>query len=116
VLGRLADVLESDEARGLRLMIVGHTDDRRIAGRPIREQYPTNFHLSTARANAVAELLRDRGVAPQRLGVAGFGAHQPIAPNGTPSDRRKNRRVEVFVMAPDVPVVGWTETIPSVYR
>jgi len=82
----------------------------------VREKYPSNFHLSTARANAVANLLQEKGVAPQRVGVAGFGGHQPIAPNATPRDRRKNRRVEVFVMAPGVPVVGWTETIPSVYR
>jgi len=116
VLARLADVLASPEAENLRLMVVGHTDDRGIAGRPIREKYPSNFHLSTARANAVAEYLQEKGLKPQRLGVAGFGAHQPIAPNGTPRDRRKNRRVEIFVMAPDVPVVGWTETIPSSYR
>jgi len=116
VLAELASVLDDEEAQQLRLMVVGHTDDRGIAGRPVREKYPTNFHLSTARANAVAEFLREKGIAPHRLGVAGFGAHQPVAPNGTSDDRRKNRRVEVFVMAPNVPVVGWTETIPSVYR
>jgi chemotaxis protein MotB len=115
-LARLAAILDSNEAEDLRLMVVGHTDSRGIAGRPVRDQYPTNFHLSTARANAVAQLLQEKGIAPQRVGVAGFGAHQPIAPNATASDRRKNRRVEVFVMAPGVPVVGWTETIPSVYR
>jgi len=115
-LARLAAILNTDDARDLRLMVVGHTDSRGIAGRPVREKYPSNFHLSTARANAVANLLQEKGVAPQRVGVAGFGGHQPIAPNATAGDRGKNRRVEVFVMAPGVPVVGWTETIPSVYR
>ncbi len=83
--------------------------------RPARERYPNNFHLSTARAHAVADRLRREGIGEQRVGVAGFGPHQPIAPNVSPKDRRKNRRVEIFVMAPDVPVVGWTDSISSVY-
>jgi hypothetical protein len=28
-------------------------------------------------------------------------------------DRQKNRRVEIFVMPRDVPVVGWGETRPE---
>ncbi len=116
VLAELARILNTPEGKELRVMVAGHTDNQRIAGRPTREKYPTNFHLSTARAHAVAELLRGKGMEEHRVGVAGFGAHQPIAPNATPEDRRKNRRVELFVLAPHVPIVGWTETIPSVYR
>lgn len=116
VLAELARILNSAEGRDLRIFVAGHTDNQRIAGGPTREKYPTNFHLSTARAHAVAEFLRGKGMEDQRIGIAGFGPHQPIAPNGTPEDRRKNRRVELFVLAPHVPVVGWTESIPSVYR
>ncbi len=116
VLAELARILNSPEGQTLRIFVAGHTDNQRIAGRPVRDKYPSNFHLSTARAHAVAELLRGKGVDEHRVGVAGFGAHQPIAPNATPEDRRKNRRVELFVLAPHVPIVGWTETIPSVYR
>ena len=115
VLAELARVLKSPEACDLKIMVVGHTDDQTIAKKPAREQFPDNFHLSTARALAVAELMQQQGLAENRIGVAGFGAHQPIAPNATAQDRQKNRRVEIFVMAPDVPVVGWTESIPSVY-
>lgn len=116
VLGELVGVLNVPAARDLKLMVAGHTDDRLIAKKPVREKYPNNFHLSAARALAVADELRRLGLADERIGVAGFGPHQPIAPNITPKDRQKNRRVELFVMAPEVPVIGWTETIPTVYR
>ena len=115
LLADLAAVLQEPDAADLRLMVAGHTDDRRMAKRPARDKYPSNFHLSTARAVTVAKALARHGIDPSRMGVAGFAEHQPVAPNVTPADRRKNRRVELFVMAPDVPIVGWTKTITSVY-
>ena len=115
VLGELAKAMSSPEAQDLKVLVVGHTDDRRVAKMPGREKYANNFHLSTARALTVGDQLRQLGLSSQRVGIAGFGPHQPIAPNVTPTDRAKNRRVEIFVMVPDVPVVGWTETIPTVY-
>jgi len=115
MLKELVKLLNLPEASQLKVMVVGHTDNRRIAKRPARDMYLNNFHLSTARAHAVADQMRKLGFAEQRMGVAGFGPHQPIAPNVTSSDRRKNRRVEIFVLGRDVPVVGWTESIPSVY-
>ncbi|MBN1911903.1 MAG: OmpA family protein [Pirellulales bacterium] len=115
LLAEVARALKTPDARDLHLMVVGHTDDRLVGKRPGRDEYPTNFHLSTARALAVARQLTHAGIATDRMGVAGFGSHQPVAPNLTDKDRRKNRRVELFVMAPNVPVVGWTETIPNLY-
>lgn len=114
-LGELVRLLKSPEAQDLKILVVGHTDDRPIAKKPARDKYRDNFHLSADRAVAVCEYLGQLGLPEERLGVAGFGAHQPVAPNITPADRQKNRRVELFVLAPDVPVVGWTETIPHVY-
>ena len=81
----------------------------------MRERFASNFHLSTARALAVADQLRRQGLSERRIGVAGFGPHQPVAPTPQPGHRQKNRRVEIFVMAPDVPVVGWTDSGSSVY-
>jgi chemotaxis protein MotB len=115
VLSELVDLLKQPEAQDLRIMVVGHTDDKKVAKKPARDMYRNNFHLSTERALAVSEVLTQLGLPEERMGVAGFGAHQPIAPNITSTDRQKNRRVELFVLAPSVPVVGWTETIPSVY-
>lgn len=115
MLGELVRVLKSPQAAEMKIMVVGHTDNQRIAKKPAREKFPNNFHLSTARALAVADQMRQKGLPEQRMAVAGFGPHQPIAPNATPKDRQKNRRVEIFVMNRDVPVVGWTDSIPSVY-
>ena len=115
LLGEIVHVLQLPDARDMKLVVVGHTDDRPIAKKPARDLYPTNFHLSAARALAVADQFRRLGLQAERMGVAGFGPHQPIAPNVTASNRQKNRRVEIFVLAPDVPVVGWTDSIPSVY-
>ena len=81
----------------------------------MREKYPNNFHLSTARALAVADRMKRAGLPEQRMGISGFGPCQPIASNATAQDRQKNRRVEILVMASDVPVVGWAESTPSVY-
>lgn len=115
MLKELAGVLASPEAQDLKLMVAGHTDDRQVARLPAREKFDNNFELSTERALVVADALRRQGVQDQRIAVAGFGPSQPIAPNLTAEDRQKNRRVELFVLAPDVPVIGWTETTPSLY-
>jgi chemotaxis protein MotB len=97
-------------------MVVGHTDGRGIKGREARQKYPNNWHLSAARAVSVVERLREAGLPENRMGVAGFAQYQPISPNDTAGSRKKNRRVEIFVVGPETPVVGWTETLNSVYR
>jgi PiT family inorganic phosphate transporter len=51
--------------------------------------------LSRLRAEALAKLLKQRGIAPTL--VDGFGSALPVAPNTTPEGRERNRRVEVWV-------------------
>jgi len=115
MLTELAQVLQLAEAKDLKIMVVGHTDNQRIADPAARDKYANNFHLSTARALAVADLLRSQGLSDQRIGVAGFGAHEPVAANDSAVQRQKNRRVEIFVMPRDVPVVGWSDSTPGSY-
>ncbi len=115
LLDELVRVLKSPSAGDLKIMIAGHTDSQQVAGKPVRDRYPNNFHLSAARALAVADRMKRAGLPDQRMAVAGFGSQQPIAPNTTATERQKNRRVEIFVMANDVPVVGWSDSTPSVY-
>ncbi len=116
LLTEFASIMRSAEASDLRLMIVGHTDDERITDPDARVEFPNNWHLGAARALAVTDFLRVRGVREKRMGVASYGMYQPVAANNSPSNRQKNRRVEIFLISPDVPVVGWTESFTSVYR
>ncbi|HWA01700.1 MAG TPA: OmpA family protein [Caulobacterales bacterium] len=61
------------------------------------DQY--NQGLSERRAMAVASILTNSGVAPQRIVATGFGESRPIADNGTEAGRARNRRVEVYISA-----------------
>jgi chemotaxis protein MotB len=68
----------------------GHTDVR-----PIRTaQFPSNWHLSTARAVSVVDYLASRGLPPDRLAATGFGEFQPLELGQTDEAFRRNRRIE----------------------
>jgi chemotaxis protein MotB len=74
--------------------IEGHTDDVPVA----TQAYPSNWHLSTARAVAVVIAFVDSGIPPYRLSAAGFADQRPLVPNATAQGRRMNRRVDVVVL------------------
>ena len=76
-----------------RVMITGHTDS--IPIRSIR--YPSNWHLSEARANAVRQLLTTQ-VAADRLSAEGLADTRPVVPNDTAANRAQNRRVEIMLL------------------
>jgi flagellar motor protein MotB len=116
ILREFAELFQSPEARDLKIMVVGHADAQAIKGREVREHYPNNWHLSAGRALAVADRLRKAGIPEQRMGVTGFGQYQPISPNDSAEARSKNRRVEIYVLGPETPIVGWADTKGSVYR
>lgn len=115
MLKEFARILQSPEARELRVMVVGHTDSMQVARKPVREVHPDNWRLSTARSLAVCDFLRQQGLPENKMGLAAFAQHQPLTPNATAADRQRNRRVEIFVTGPETPIVGWTETIPNLY-
>jgi chemotaxis protein MotB len=73
------------------IMVEGHTDKNPI--QTIR--YPSNWELSSARANTVLKLLLDLGFPPNRLASAGYGEFFPISNGETESDLQQNRRIEL---------------------
>jgi chemotaxis protein MotB len=76
------------------IAVEGNTDNVPISG----GEFPSNWELSTARANAVLEFFIHHGVAETRLTVVGFADQRPIAPNDTAAGRALNRRVDVVVL------------------
>ncbi len=75
-----------------KIEIAGHTDS---VGDPKRNQ-----DLSTLRAQAVAKYLTEKGVPIERITAKGYGQDKPIADNTTSVGKQKNRRVELYLMAP----------------
>lgn len=74
--------------------IEGHTDSDPIAG----NRWQSNHQLSVARALAVYDYVAARSrLSPEQLFVVGHGANHPVASNGTPAGKERNRRVEVVV-------------------
>ena len=70
--------------------IDGHTD-----ARPIRTaQFPSNWHLSTARAVSVVEYMASKGLPAERLAATGFGEFQPLELGANDEAYRRNRRIE----------------------
>jgi outer membrane protein OmpA-like peptidoglycan-associated protein len=72
------------------IRVEGHTDSTGSAD--------YNMELSRRRANAVKNLLVQRGVAESRVEVVGFGMTMPVATNDTEAGRQKNRRVEIKIV------------------
>ena len=73
------------------IQVEGHTDKR-----PIKTAlFPSNWELSTARANSVLKFLIKQGFVANRLSAAGYGEFYPISTGETEQDYRQNRRIEL---------------------
>lgn len=97
-LRRFTDILKSTAANSFEAIVVGHTDNRPISKSATRAKHPTNWHLSAHRAISVGTILKNNGLAPERIGVMGFGAYRPIADNSTTAGASQNRRVEIYIL------------------
>ncbi|MEL7369480.1 MAG: flagellar motor protein MotB, partial [Myxococcota bacterium] len=96
--GRAALVQVAEALKGMEdrdFLIAGHTDNI-----PLKRGYrfKDNWELSTARAVEVVRLMVKNGVAADQLVAAGYGEHDPIAPNDTKEGRAQNRRLEIVLM------------------
>jgi type VI secretion system peptidoglycan-associated protein len=76
------------------ILITGHSDDQQIKSL----LYPSNWHLTEARAVAVAEILKENLDSPERIKIEGKADLEPLAPNTTAAGRSKNRRVEITLL------------------
>ena len=92
-IGKIAAVIR-DLPNSVRLE--GHTD-----AQPIHTlRFHSNWDLSTARAIAMLELLRDRFEIPTAsMAVAGYAENAPADTNETEQGRAHNRRVDVVILS-----------------
>ena len=88
---KVARALEGTQGR---ILINGYTDDVPI----FTSKYPSNWHLSLARANAMADALAAGADLRGRLWPEGHGSANPIAPNDSAQNRMLNRRVEIDLL------------------
>ncbi len=89
ILDELYEFLQ--ENQNLKIEVGGHTNST-----------PSNNYcdqLSTARAKTVADYLKQKGIANDRITYKGYGKRKPIASNRTKKGRKKNQRVEIKVIA-----------------
>ncbi len=94
LLQRIAGLLNSLEDS--KFAIEGHTDS--LPTDP-DGSWPTNWELSTARANNVLHYLNDFGVDDERFRVVGYADTQPLASNETEEGRAYNRRIDIVVLS-----------------
>ncbi len=88
------------------LRMEGHTDNVPIN----TAQFPSNWHLSVARAMTTAYYLMERHhLRPEKISVVGYGEYRPIADNTSSEGRSKNRRVDLVILETEL---GGDKMIP----
>lgn len=77
------------------IVVEGHTDSDAIH----TTRYKDNLDLSTDRANNVNRLFSQScGLDPKTMSSLGYGENRPVAPNDTPINKAKNRRVVITIL------------------
>ncbi|MDD2737729.1 MAG: type IVB secretion system protein IcmH/DotU [Methylomonas lenta] len=91
MLQKIADELVAGNDR---LLVTGHSDNL-----PIRSaRFPSNWHLSTARAKSVSDdLLKIAPALQGKIRSEGRADTESLVPNDTPEHRAINRRVDLLI-------------------
>ena len=93
LLDRIGAALQEEPGR---VLVVGHTDNQ-----PIRTpRFPSNWQLSTARADTVARVITAKLSDASRLKAEGRADTDPLSPNTTPEGRQQNRRTDIVIIKP----------------
>ena len=91
LLTRIGEALEQFPGQ---ILVTGHTDNIPMSVR-MQVRFPSNWHLSQARAESVAALMASVISDRSRLLSEGRGDAEPRASNDTAQGRAQNRRVEI---------------------
>ena len=90
LIGRIGEALQDEQGK---VSVNGYTDNQPIH----TARFPSNFHLSQARAEAVAALIAAKLTDKTRVTAAGKADADPLADNATPEGRQQNRRTEIVL-------------------
>ena len=93
------------------VVVTGYTDDK-----PIQSlEFPSNWHLSQGRADAVKQILLNyMQSGNNRIRSEGRGSTDAVAPNDSPENRAKNRRVEITLFTSSTgPKLGSSVEVPE---
>ncbi|TMH12799.1 MAG: type VI secretion system protein TssL [Betaproteobacteria bacterium] len=93
LLGRVAQALNASPGQ---IAVIGHTDNVPVSSL----QFPSNWHLSRERAQAVRSALIQQGVRAERLRAEGRADAEPLVPNDSAAARSRNRRIEIELRLP----------------
>lgn len=89
ILQKIAGVLKRDFS-GRRIYVEGHTDTDPI--QKTKDKFANNRHLSSMRAEAVAQYLVQQGIPESQIVVVGYGQFDPK----DAGSKARNRRVEII--------------------
>jgi chemotaxis protein MotB len=98
-LAKIAATLQEERYSAFQVEVQGHTDDTPVS----TPAFPSNWELSSARADVVVRQLIADGVAPSRLGAVGYADTRPRVANRDiegkplPANQAVNRRVSIHI-------------------
>nr|WP_276515613.1 flagellar motor protein MotB [Tissierella carlieri] len=96
ILKSVAEILNRDEFSKRQIKVEGHTDSDPILR---SSKFPTNWELSSARAtNVLRYLVEVENIEGNRVSSSGYSYYRSIAPNDTPENKAKNRRVDIVIL------------------
>jgi len=90
MLKKIAKELETGQDS---IVVTGHTDDKAI----VSARFPSNWHLSAARAKNVLGILQASANLQGVLRSEGRGDGEPLVSNDTSEHRALNRRVDILI-------------------
>ena len=101
IIEKIEDVLANCDGE---VTVSGYTDNLPVNS----SRFRSNWDLSAARAvSVVHQLILNNKIDVNRVSAAGHAETNPLAPNDTPENRAKNRRVEISVYSPICAESSW---------
>lgn len=96
ILKSVAELLNREEFINKQIKVEGHTDSDPIVK---MSKFPTNWELSATRAtNVLRYLVEVEAIDGGRISSSGYSFYRGIAPNDTPENKAKNRRVDIVIL------------------